>query len=71
MNTPRPGTAKHSADHPRLDQKETPINHSPFAPGIGGVCKCGANLVRNISIREGRCQACRNEAIREVPGYGR
>ncbi|QHB37514.1 hypothetical protein SEA_LEOPARD_70 [Mycobacterium phage Leopard] len=39
----------------------TPINHGPMgAPSDKKLCACGAVLMRNISIAEGRCQACRN-----------
>jgi hypothetical protein len=48
--------------------KETPINHNIK---LSPICNCGAVLYRPISIREGRCQACRNEDARRVPGYGR
>lgn len=41
---------------------ETAINHGALgAPAGTPTCRCGAVLMRNISIREGRCQACRNQ----------
>lgn len=54
-------------------RRETPINHGTAIHEAMGphVCACGAQLHRNISIREGRCQACRNLDTRKVEGYGR
>lgn len=52
-----------------MPRSETPINHQ--ADGLMPRCSCGAVLHRPISIREGRCQACRNLSVREVAGYGR
>jgi len=45
----------------RERKRETPINHNSVIAGDAyKSCACGAILCRNISIREGRCQACRN-----------
>jgi len=45
----------------RKRERETPINHnSAIAGDAYKSCACGAILCRNISIQEGRCQACRN-----------